>query len=124
MHADCNPRPSTFPWQVGRGWQPCSSLGQHIKEEGVDVVVQRLVIEEELGERAQILAKVSCTLPVDFKHDISTAVDLIPVGAPVRGKRWLGPLETHTQQSGVDLRPKHTAAALHQRCSASSFLVK
>ena len=42
-------------------------LEQHVKEEGVDVVVEGLVVEEELHEEAQVLTVDLVHISIDFK---------------------------------------------------------
>ena len=43
------------------------ALAQHIKQEGVDIVVQSLVVEEQLGQVAQVLAVDLLLPPVDLE---------------------------------------------------------
>lgn len=65
-------------------------LRQHVEQEGVDVVVESLVIEEELGQKAEVLAKVSRSLAIDFKHgNIVTSIDFVPRRMHLRGARRL-----------------------------------
>jgi hypothetical protein len=53
-------------------------LGHHIEEERVDVVVERLVVEEELGEQAEVLAKGARARAVDLEDgDVAAPVDLV-----------------------------------------------
>lgn len=42
--------------------------GQNVKQERLDVVVQRLVIEEQFGEQAQVLAVDFVHVAVHFEH--------------------------------------------------------
>ena len=43
-------------------------LGEHVEEERLDVVVERLVVEKELGEQAQVLAVDLVELAVHFEE--------------------------------------------------------
>lgn len=53
-------------------------LGHHIEEEGIDIVVQRLMVKEKLGEQAQVLAEIASALPVDFEDtDVAAPVDFV-----------------------------------------------
>lgn len=57
---------------------PIVALGEDIKEEGLDIVVERLVVEEELGEQAQILTVDFVLLAIHLKHgEISRAVNFV-----------------------------------------------
>ena len=52
---------------------------EDVKEEGLDVVVQRLVVQEELGQQAQVLAVHLVVLAVHLKHaQAAVAVDFVP----------------------------------------------
>ena len=53
--------------------------GAHaVEEEGVDVVVESFVVEEELGEEAEVAAPGALAAPVDFEEgDVVVAVDLV-----------------------------------------------
>ena len=42
-------------------------LAQHVEQKGVDVIVQRLVVQEQLGQQAQGLAVDLGLAAVDFK---------------------------------------------------------
>ena len=46
----------------------CVIFGEHVEEEGLDVVVERLVVEKEFGEQTEILAVDSRHIPVHFPH--------------------------------------------------------
>ena len=51
---------------------------QHVEEEGLDVVVERLVVEEELREQTQVLAVDLAHVAVHLKHRVlATPVDLV-----------------------------------------------
>ena len=57
-------------------------LADDVEEEGLDVVVERLVVEEELGEEAEVLAEDALVLGVDLEdRDVVRrrllAVDLV-----------------------------------------------
>lgn len=53
-------------------------VGEDIEEEWFNVIVQRLVIEEELGKEAEVLAVDPIRVSVDFEHRQRTlAVDLV-----------------------------------------------
>mmetsp|Transcript_41598 Transcript_41598/g.106452 ORF Transcript_41598/g.106452 Transcript_41598/m.106452 type:complete len:349 (+) Transcript_41598:700-1746(+) len=53
-------------------------LREDVEQEGVHVVVERLVVQEELGEVAQVLAVHLLLAPVHLKHgDVAVAVDLV-----------------------------------------------
>ena len=43
-------------------------LGEHIEEEGLHVVVERLVVEEQLDEQAEVLTVDLVGVPVHLKH--------------------------------------------------------
>lgn len=66
-------------------------LAQHEKHEGVHVVVQGLVVQEQLGQQAQILAVYLVRPAVHLEHGKPASVppfrrltvDLIPWGMPV-----------------------------------------
>lgn len=55
-----------------------TDLAQDVEEEGVDVVVQSLVVEEQLGQRAQVLPVLLLLASVHFEHrQISVPVNLL-----------------------------------------------
>ena len=55
------------------------AYGHNVKEEGLHIVVQSLVVQEELGNETQILAIDLLLLAIHFKHaDFTVSVDLIP----------------------------------------------
>ncbi len=60
----------------------CSSLiafTQHVEQEQVHIIEQSLVIQEQLGQVAQVLAEQLLLLAVYLKHGhIGVAIDLIP----------------------------------------------
>lgn len=57
------------------------TLTQHIEQEQVHVIEKGLVIQEELGQVAQVLTEQLLLFAVDLKHgDIGVAIDLIPWG--------------------------------------------
>lgn len=50
---------------------------QDIEQEGLNVVVQGLVVEEQFGEEAQVLTVYLVGVSVDLEHgDVAAAVDL------------------------------------------------
>lgn len=52
-------------------------LGEHVEEERLDVVVERLMIEEQLGEEAEVLAIDLVGVAVHLEDgDVATPVDL------------------------------------------------
>lgn len=52
--------------------------GHHVEQEGVDVVVQRLVVEEQLAQQAQIAAPGALPAAVDLEErHVLVAVDLV-----------------------------------------------
>ena len=54
------------------------ALTQHIKQEQVHVIEQRLVIQKQLGQIAQVLAEQLFLLAVNLKHGhIGVTIDLI-----------------------------------------------
>lgn len=62
------------------------ALAEDVEEEEVDVVVERLVVEEELGEEAEVLAKDLFAVAVNLKHgDVAVAVDLVARRPPQLG---------------------------------------
>ena len=51
---------------------------KYVEEEGLDVVVQRLVVEEQLGQQAQVLTVDLADVAVHLEHgDATAAVDLV-----------------------------------------------
>jgi len=59
----------------------CVTLGHDVKEERFYIVIESLVIEEELGEKAEVLTVDLVFLAVDFEHgQRPIAVDLIARG--------------------------------------------
>lgn len=55
------------------------TLTQHIEQKQVHIIEQRLVIQEQLRQVAQILAKELLLLAVNLKHGhVGIAVDLVP----------------------------------------------
>lgn len=58
---------------------PLVALAQHVEQEQVHVIVERLVVEEELGQVAEVLAELLLLAPVHLKHGQGTvAVNLVP----------------------------------------------
>ena len=52
--------------------------GEHVEEEGLYVVVERLVVEEQLGEEAQVLAVDLIDVSIHLKYrEFAVAVDLV-----------------------------------------------
>ena len=52
--------------------------GKDVEEEGFDVVVERLVVEEELGEKTQVLAVDLVGVAVHFKDgQVVASVNLV-----------------------------------------------
>ena len=73
-------------------------LGEDVEEERLDVVAQRLVVEEELGEEAQVLAVDLVLAAVDLEHGHAAApVDLL-AGRAVHDA--LGPV-THRHEPAL-----------------------
>ncbi len=58
------------------------SAGAHaVEEEGVDVVVEGFVVEEEFGEEAEVAAPGALAAAVDFEEgDVVVAVDFVAGG--------------------------------------------
>ena len=55
--------------------------GHAVEEEGVDVVVERLVVEEQFAEEAEVAAPAALPAPVDFEEgDGGVAVDFVAGG--------------------------------------------
>mmetsp|Transcript_19883 Transcript_19883/g.50441 ORF Transcript_19883/g.50441 Transcript_19883/m.50441 type:complete len:448 (-) Transcript_19883:704-2047(-) len=76
-------------------------LAQDVEQEEVDVVVERLVVEEQLGQEAQVLAERLLALAVNLEHaHVAVAVDLL-------SGRVARPALVHVAQ--------HLAAALEER---------
>mmetsp|Transcript_7959 Transcript_7959/g.15972 ORF Transcript_7959/g.15972 Transcript_7959/m.15972 type:complete len:229 (+) Transcript_7959:1537-2223(+) len=44
------------------------NLTQDIKQEWIHIIIQRLVVQKQLGQQAQILTVHLCLLPIYFKH--------------------------------------------------------
>lgn len=72
---------------VGQSWgfgspnnvgSPLIALAQDVKQEQVHIVVQRLVVQEQLGEVAQVLAVHALLLAIDLEH----AHTAVPTTAP------------------------------------------
>jgi len=58
---------------------PVVRLTEDVEEEGVHVIVQGFVVEEELGQEADVLAIDLILVPIDFKDgDVAVPVDFIP----------------------------------------------
>jgi hypothetical protein len=58
-------------------------LREDVEQEGLDVVVQRLVVQKQLGEEAQVLAVYGVVLAVHFKDgEGAVPVHLIPWRVP------------------------------------------
>lgn len=54
-----------------------TDLAHDVKQEGIYIVVERFVIEEELGERAEVLAVLFLFAPVNLEHrQVTVAIDL------------------------------------------------
>ena len=53
------------------------TLAHHVEEEGVSVVVERLVVEEELGEEAEVLRVRLVLAAVDLEEGYLWRVQLI-----------------------------------------------
>lgn len=43
-------------------------FGQYVKQERLDVIIQRLVVQKQFGEEAEILTVYFVRVPVDFEH--------------------------------------------------------
>ena len=69
-------------------------LGQHVEEKRFDIVVERLVIEKQFSQQAEVLTVDSIDVSVDFEHgQIVLVVDF--VGRRVKGlTRFLHPWTT------------------------------
>jgi len=75
------------------------ALSQNIEEEGFNVVVERLVVEEQLGKKTEILTIYLVLLPVDLEHrEIGIAIYFIP---------------RRMSQSALQLMPKQSFLFLH-----------
>ena len=58
---------------------PLVSLAHDVEKEEVDVVVQRLVVQEQLGQVTQVLAVLLLLAPVNLKHaNPVVPINLIP----------------------------------------------
>mmetsp|Transcript_26858 Transcript_26858/g.46853 ORF Transcript_26858/g.46853 Transcript_26858/m.46853 type:complete len:210 (-) Transcript_26858:65-694(-) len=67
-------------------------LAQHVEQERVHVVVERLVVQEELGEQAQVLAVELVGLAVHLPQgEVLVAVDLAPRRVPPATLRLVSP---------------------------------
>ena len=64
-----------------------SLLTQDIEEEGIHVVIERLVIQEELGHQAQALAIDFVLLAVNLKNRDGGVCDAIVWVRPPPGRR-------------------------------------
>jgi len=62
---------------------PVVALCQNIEKEGLHVVVQSLVVQEQLGQKAEILAVDLRLLAVDLEErKVILSIDFIPRGMP------------------------------------------
>ena len=89
-------------------------LADDVKEEGLDVVVQRLVVEEELGEEAKILAIDALMGRVDLKDGDVMGGRLLAIDLRRRRRRRRS---THDVTSG-QWGGLHDAMAVRGDCWA------
>ena len=79
-------------------------LAHHVEEEWVRVVVERLVVQEQLGQQAQVLGVVLVLASVNFKEGNGIlSVDLIPWGILVDA---LGEMPLQTRSGFQKLETK------------------
>ena len=80
------------------------TLAHHVEEEGVRVVVERLVVQEQLGKQAQVLGVVLVLASVYFKEGNRVlSVDLIPRGILMDA---LGEMPLQTRSGFKELETK------------------
>jgi hypothetical protein len=51
------------------------ALGQNVKQERLDIIVQRFMVQKQLGQQAEILTVDFIRIAVDFEHrELATAI--------------------------------------------------
>jgi hypothetical protein len=104
-------------------------LGQHVEEERLDVVVQRLVVEEQLRQQTEVLAVDLVLAAVHLEDgDGSVAVDLVarrmPHLALALGWDGTGYTHAHTHQRAVAEPGKSGSASSDLRLTRWRLVTK